>query len=90
MFWWKKVSERVTFACMCKHVWCRKRPSLVIGKFQRPRCFSGVANLPTEYKGNNNAWMTSVVFEEWVRKLTIKGRKIILFVDYCNMVRLCS
>ena len=65
-----------------------KRPLLVIGKFQRPRYFSGVAHLPTEHKANKNTWMTSVIFEEWLRKwdqeLTSSGREIVLFVDKCS------
>ena len=84
----KKSKERVTLLVCTNMTGTQKRPLLVIGKFQRPRCFSGVANLPTEYKGNKNAWMTSVVFEEWLRKwdneLTIQGRKIVLFVDNCS------
>ena len=88
MLWWKKSKERVTLLVCANMSGTEKCPLLVIGKFQRPRCFSGIANLPTEYKGNKNAWMTSVVFEEWMRKwdneLTIKGRKIVLFVDNCS------
>ena len=61
---------------------------LTIGKFKKPRCFRGVTCLPTEYEANTSAWMTSVVFEEWLRKwdsrLTQSKRKIVLFIDNCT------
>ena len=50
MFWWKKSKERVTLLVYTNMSGTDEHPLLVIGKFQRPRCFSGVANLPTEYK----------------------------------------
>lgn len=88
MFWWEKCKERVTLLVCAIMAGTEKRPLLVIGNFQHPRCFTGVAHLPTEYKGNKNAWMTSVIFEEWLRKwdqeLTSAGRKIVLFVDNCS------
>ena len=58
------VGEKVTLLECANMSGTEKRLLLVINKFQWPRCFSGVANLPTEYKGNKNAWITSVVFEE--------------------------
>ena len=50
----KKSKERVTLLVCANMTGTEKRPLLVIGKFQRPCCFSGIANLPTEYKGNKN------------------------------------
>ena len=65
-----------------------KLPLLTIGKFKKPRCFRGVTCLPTEYEANTSAWMTSVVFEEWLQKLdarlTQSKRKIALFVENCT------
>ena len=84
----KKSKERVTLLVCANMNGTEKHPLLVIGKFQRPRCFSGVAHLPIEYKANTNAWMTSIIFEEWLRKwdqeLTSSGGKIVLFVDNCS------
>ena len=62
-----------------------KLPLLAIGNFKKPRCFRGVSYLPVEYEANKNAWMTSAIFEEWVRKWDVKLKrrecKIALFVD---------
>ena len=44
--------------------------------------------LPVTYRSNKNAWMTSMLFEEWIRKwdaaLAREGRKIVLMVDNCT------
>lgn len=64
-----------------------KLPMLVIGKSKKPRCFSGVRNLPCLYKSQKKSWMDSALFEEWVRgqdrKFECEGRKIALIVDNC-------
>lgn len=64
-----------------------KLPLLVIGRSAKPRCFRGWKNLPTAYTGQRKAWMTSEIFENWIRDLdkqmTAKGRKIALVVDNC-------
>ena len=65
-----------------------KLPLLVIGKAAQPRCFKNVKQLPLPYQSNSKAWMTSSIFETWVRKLDIKmknnNRKIALVVDNCT------
>ena len=40
---------------------------LVIRKSAKPRCFSGVKSLPIEYQNNKKAWMTSEIYESWLR-----------------------
>ena len=44
-----------------------------------------VGDLPVTWKANRKAWMTSTLFEEWLRKLdnkmTLKKRKILLLLD---------
>lgn len=65
-----------------------KFPLLVIGKFGNPRCFKGVQSLPIEYKHNKKAWMTSPLFEEYVKKLDKRmkkeNRKVALVLDNCT------
>lgn len=60
---------------------------MVIGKSKNPRCFKGVKSLEVDYYFNKKAWMTSVIFEEWIMKLDKKmgqeKRKIALIVDNC-------
>ena len=64
-----------------------KLPLLAIGKFERPRCMKNVKSLPAVWKANRKAWMTSQIFEEWVRKfdrkMLLQGRSVALIVDNC-------
>ena len=64
-----------------------KLPMFVIGKSVKPRCFSGVRNIPCRYRAQKKSWMDGVLFEEWIRELDCKfqreGRKIALIVDNC-------
>ena len=76
-----------------------KETSLVIWKSLNPRCFKGVnkKTLPVEYHANKKAWMTSVIFETWLKKfdkhMGCKGRKVLLFLDNATShsdVQLCN
>jgi hypothetical protein len=41
--------------------------------------------LPVEYYSKANAWMTSVIFNDWLVKWDLElNRKIVLFVDNCT------
>ncbi|KAI8522168.1 hypothetical protein Bbelb_019220 [Branchiostoma belcheri] len=48
-----------------------KKPK-VIGKSAKPRCFKNndKKTQPVHYYNSKTAWMTSYMFEDWVRKLT--------------------
>lgn len=63
-----------------------KLPLLVIGKSAHPRVFRN-EHVPLEYKSNKKAWMTSVLFEEYVykldRRMALQSRRIALFIDNC-------
>ena len=65
-----------------------KLPPLVIGKSANPRCFKNVKKLPLPYEHNTKAWMTSTIFEKWVKKLDLqmrkRERKIALVLDNCT------
>ena len=60
---------------------------LVIGKYEKPRCFRGVNSLPVIYQANKRAWMTSVIFTEWLRivdrQRVSQKCSILMFVDNC-------
>ena len=64
-----------------------KLPLLVIGKSKHPRCFAGTRYLPLDYLANSKAWMTSDIFEGWLKKWSkkLKGerRSVLLVVDNC-------
>ncbi|CAH3998250.1 unnamed protein product [Pieris brassicae] len=64
-----------------------KRKLLVIGKAKKPRCFKNIQSLPVTYENNTRSWMTSQIFEKWLRswdaELKSGGNKILLLVDNC-------
>ena len=64
-----------------------KLPLLVIGRSENPRCFKHVKTLPVSYKANRKSWMTSVLFEEWLRVIDAmmkqQKRKIVMILDNC-------
>ena len=83
----KQDKERLTVAICCNEDGSEKLPLWIIGKYAKPRCFKNVNlnSLNCEYRANKRAWMTGVLFEEYVRQLDKKmvGRKILLIVDNC-------
>lgn len=84
----KRHKQRLTALLAANMTGTEKLPLLIIGKSANPRCFKGVKTLPTAYKNNTKAWMTAVLFEEWVRKLDRKmaanKRKILMIIDNCT------
>jgi hypothetical protein len=64
-----------------------KLQPLVIGKCRKPRCFKNIdpKNLPVSYRFNKKAWMTSAIYEDWLKTVnkTMKrqNRNILMFVD---------
>ena len=76
-----------------------KETPLVIWKSLNPCCFKCVnrKTLPVEYHANKKAWMTSGIFETWLKKfdkhMGRKGRKVLLFLDDATShsdVQLCN
>ena len=83
-----KVSkERVTVLLCANFDGSEKLTPLVIGKFAKPRCLTGIKILPVLYDCNMNSWMTSKIFEEWLHSIDKKFRKeernVVLLVDNC-------
>lgn len=91
----KASKQRITVMVCSNSTGTDKRPLFMIGRSQNPRCFKklpkkldGTYKLPLFYRNNQKAWMTSLLFEEWLNKWDvelIKGqRKILLIVDNCS------
>ena len=57
----------------------------VIGKFAKPRCFSGGKSFPYHYRAQKPSWMDVNLFTKWVKqvdkKFASQGRKIALIID---------
>lgn len=79
--------ERITVMLCANSSGSEKRKPLVIGKFQEPRCFQNIRTLPVDYAFNKKAWMTSTIFEDYLRKwdveLSKEKRQILLLVQNC-------
>ena len=62
-------------------------PMFVIGKSKNPRCFKEIKRVPCRYRAQQKSWMSSELFEEWVKELDrnfgSKKRKIALIIDNC-------
>ncbi len=65
-----------------------KLPLLVIGKYENPRCFKNVNrdSFGCKYRSNPTAWMTQVIFLEWLIGFDawMAGRNVLLIMDNCN------
>ncbi|GFN91634.1 tigger transposable element-derived protein 6 [Plakobranchus ocellatus] len=83
----KQTKDRLTVLVGTNATGAEKLPLLVIGSSANPRCFKNVKSLPVEYTSNNEAWMTSSIFETWIRKLDrkylLQGRSIVMVLDNC-------
>lgn len=83
----KKDKSRITIGVCTNADGTDRLPLLVIGKSKMPRCFKGInlTNLGITYFNNTAAWMTALIFREWIadwdKKLRVRGRKILLLVD---------
>ncbi len=75
----------MTLALCCNGDGSDKLPLWAIGKFKNPRCFKNinVMSLGCVYRNNASAWMTHIIFLEWLRAfdLHVFGRKVLLILD---------
>ena len=81
----KKNKERVT-AMVCANMdGSDKRKLMIIGKSNQPCCMKNVKSQPVTYESNANSWMTSHIYESWLRDfdrdMKLQDRKILLLVD---------
>ncbi|CAH2245025.1 jg17422 [Pararge aegeria aegeria] len=78
---------RITIMVAANMTGSCKRKLLVIGKSKKPRCFKNIRSLPVTYENNVKSWMTSEIFERWLRnwdaELKANNKKILLLVDNC-------
>ncbi|XP_074885781.1 tigger transposable element-derived protein 4 [Buteo buteo] len=76
--------DRITVVVGTNMDGSEKLPLLVIGK-KSPCSFKDGKSLPVDYEANDMAWMTSEVFEQWVRKLDdrfqAQQRRVVILVD---------
>ncbi|XP_074350027.1 CENP-B homolog protein 2-like [Apium graveolens] len=83
----KQDKERLTVVICYNEDGSEKIPLWIIGKYAKPRCFKNVnmGSLNCHYRANKRAWMTSVLFDEYIRWFDsqMQGRRILFVVDNC-------
>lgn len=83
----KHSKERVTCLFAANMDGSEKLKIVLIGKSEKPRCFRGIKWLPVQYLSNSKAWMTSIIFENWLitldKMFTASGRKVLMLIDNC-------
>lgn len=82
----KKSKERLTVALCANSTGTHKLKPLIIGKSKKPRCFGSFnPSVYATYTFNKKAWMTGVLFEEWVtdfnRQMKLAKKKVLLLLD---------
>ncbi len=84
----KQNKERFTLAVCCNADGSDKLPLLVIGKYENLRCFKNVNrdSFGCKYRSNPKAWMTQVIFLEWLKGFDARmaGRNVLLIMDNCS------
>ena len=82
----KRSKERMTVV-LCVNMEGTFEKPLMIGKSVVPHCFRNlnINHLPVTSKFNKKAWMTSLLFEEWIknfnRRMTNARRQVFLLLD---------
>ena len=83
----KMSKERLTLLLGANMDGSDKIDPLVIGKSARPRCFRTAGRVPLPYESNSTAWMTGMIWQQWVksfnRRMIQQNKKVLLFVDNC-------
>ncbi|XP_022162736.1 tigger transposable element-derived protein 6-like [Myzus persicae] len=84
----KASKQRITALFCCNKSGTEKRKILIIGKSAKLRCFKNCKSLPCIYKFNKKAWMTQIIFNDWLidfdTEMKKKKRKILLLIDNCT------
>lgn len=83
----KKSKDRITVALCSNADGSHKLKPLVIAKAKKPRCFGRDydPNIYVTYRWNKKAWMTGLLFIEWLTEfnsqMRLQGRHIVLLLD---------
>lgn len=83
----KKEKARISAHFCCNADASERLPIWFIGTAKRPRAFTAagvfIENLNCCWRSNKKAWMTTVIFKEWLQWFDRKmaGRKVVLLMD---------
>ena len=82
----KRSKDRVT-CLLCVNVLGEFERPFIVGHSLNPRCFKNIPtwHLPVTYRANKKAWMTTLLYQEWLNaldtRMRIQDRHILLFLD---------
>ena len=83
----KKSKQRITLLLGANATGSMKLPLLAIGKSAKPRCFTGIKDLPVQYTANKKAWMTGDIFIQYLQKMDAlfrrQQRHVCFILDNC-------
>jgi hypothetical protein len=76
----KGIKKRITYALTTNADGSEKLPPFIIGKAERPRAFKRKTGrqLGFLYRNNAKAWMTTVLYQEWLQNVDQNMRHILL------------
>lgn len=83
----KECKERLSIGLCVNASGTDKCKPVVIGKYKRPRCFGKIfdPNYIVHYYNNEKAWMTMIIFKDWLSrfnsKIKLQNRQVLLLVD---------
>ena len=86
----KKYKDRVTVLLGANMDGSHKLKPLLIGKYKNPRCLKHIQreDLPVVYDNSKNAWMTSEIFGDFLKRfdraMGKEKRKVLLLLDNCS------
>ena len=90
----KKNKERITIGLCSNAAGTTKLKPIVIGKCKCFKCFKNVniKNMGILYTYNASAWMTGIIFRDWLssldKKFRIKKRNILLIIDNASCLNI--
>ncbi|KAL2227918.1 UNVERIFIED_CONTAM: Tigger transposable element-derived protein 4, partial [Sesamum indicum] len=81
----KQDKERLTVVICYNKDGLENIPLWIIGKHAKPRCFKNInmSSINCHYRPNKRAWMTSVLFDEYVRCLRLDNQCFLTVIANC-------
>ena len=86
----KKSKDRVTVLLGANMDGSHKLKPVLIGKYKNPRCMKNTQrqDLPVFYENSKNAWMTTEIFGDFLKRFDKsvgkENRKVLLLLDNCS------
>ncbi|CAG8693619.1 17712_t:CDS:2 [Dentiscutata erythropus] len=84
--------EHISVALCANADGLHKLNLLIIGKYQKPRCFKNIniKNMPFMYRNNTKAWMITTFFQDWLKEFDCQvglkhdSQHALLLLDKCS------